>query len=166
MKQFCLTVVLTITISLFDGIGTTTRAGDAVTPVLRGLKEVSVHVEDLDFRFERAGLTVDHLRTDAEFKLTQAGIKVQSKKESTRLESPQLHIVIKVLRTSSGDYAAHLRLELREAVGLVRHPGMEVFASTWTTGKFGVTQSLSEVRKQEQTMLDTFIKEYQAANPN
>lgn len=164
VKQFGLTVILAITSSLFSGIGTTIRADDAANPVLRGLKEVSVRVEDLGFRFERAGLTTDHLRTDAEFKLKRAGIKVQSEKESMRQGSPQLHIVIKVLRTSSGDYAAHLRLELREAVGLVRHPGMEVFASTWTTGKFGVTQSLSDVRKQEQTLLDVFMTEYRAAN--
>lgn len=165
LKQFILAMVLAITISSYDGIGTTTHAGDADIPVLRGLKEISVHVENLDFRFERAGLTTDHLRTDAESKLKRAGIKVQSEKEAMRQGSPQLHIAIKVLRTSSGDYAAHIRLELREAVDLVRHPGMEVFSSTWTTGIFGVTQSLSDIRKQEQTLLDVFITEYRAANP-
>ena len=79
--------------------------------------------------------------------------------------SPQLHIMVKILGTSSGNYAAPIRIELREAVDLLRHPGMEVFTSTWTTGKFGVTQSLTDVRKQEQTLLDKFIAEYIAANP-
>jgi hypothetical protein len=69
------------------------------------------------------------------------------------------------LGTSSGDYAAHIRLELREAVRLVRNPGMEVFTSTWTTGKFGVTPTLADVRVQEQALLDTFITEYKVANP-
>ena len=165
-KQCSLIVALVITISLSGGTATTTRAGDTEIPVLRGLKQVLVHVEDLDFRVERVGLTTDHLRTDAELKLKKAGIKVQSKKESMGTPgSPQLHIIVKVLGTSSGDYAAHIRLELREAVGLVRQPGMEVFTSTWTTGRFGVTQSLLDVREQEQAMLDKFIKEYMAANP-
>ena len=165
-KQCNLIVALLITISLCGGIGTTTRAGDSEIPVLRGLKEVSVHVEDLDFQFERDGLTTDHLKRDAELKLKRAGIKVQSVKEPMRTVGiPQLRIMVKVLGTSSGDYAAHVRLELREAVGLVRHHGMEVFTSTWTTGRFGVTQSLSDVKKQEQTLLDKFINEYRAANP-
>jgi hypothetical protein len=160
-------VALVITISLSGGIATTVRAGDAEIPVLRGLKEVFVDVEDLDFRVERTGLTTDHLRTDAaELKLKMAGIKVQSEKESMRTPgSSQLCIMVKVLGTSSGDYAAHIRVELREKVGLVRHPGMEVFTSTWTTGKFGVTPSLSDVRQQEQKLIDKFITEYMAANP-
>ena len=165
-KQFGLIVSLVMTISLSGGIATTIRASDAEIPVLRDLKEVLVHVEDLDFRVERVGLTTDHLRTDAELKLKRAGIKVQSEKESMeKVRIPQLHITVKVLGTSSGNYAAHIRLELREAVDLVRHPGMEVFTSTWTTGRFGVTQSLSDVRKQEQALLDKFITEYIAANP-
>ena len=165
-KQFSLIVTLLITISLSGGIATTIRADDAEISVLRGLKEVFVDVEDLDFRVERVGLTTEHLRTDAELKLKRAGIKVQSEKESMKTPgSPQLHIMVKVLGTSTGNYAAHIRIELREAVSLVRHPGMEVFTSTWTTGKFGVTQSLTDVREQEQALLDTFIAEYIAANP-
>ena len=166
-KQCNLIVAFLITMSLSGGLATTARAGDAEIPVLRGLKEVSVDVEELDFRVERVGLTTEHLRTDAELKLKKAGIKVQSEKESMRTPgSPQLHIMVKVLGTSSGDYAAHIRLELREAVRLVRNPGMEVFMSTWTTGKFGVTPTLSDVRQQEQALLDKFITEYRAANPN
>ena len=165
-KQFGLIVALAITIGLSGGMATTIRAGDAEIPVLRGLKKVLVHVEDLDFRVERVGLTTDHLRTDAELKLKRAGIKVLSEKESMRtVGSPQLNIIVKVLGTSSGDYAAHIRLELREAVALVRNPGMEVFTSTWTTGKFGVTSTLSDIRQQEQALLDKFITEYRAANP-
>ena len=165
-KQFGLIVALVMTISLSGGIATTIRASDAEIPVLRGLKEVLVHVEDLDFRVERVGLTTDHLRTDAELKLKMAGIKVQSEKESMETVGiPQLHIIVKVLGTSSGNYAAHIRLELRETVDLVRHPGVEVFTSTWTTGRFGVTQSLSDVRKQEQALLEKFITEYITANP-
>ena len=165
-KQCSLIVALVIAISLSGGIATTVRAGDAEIPVLRGLKEVFVDVEDLDFRVERTGLTTDHLRTDAELKLKMAGIKVQSEKESMRTPgSSQLCIMVKVLGTSSGDYAAHIRVELREKVGLVRHPGMEVFTSTWTTGRFGVPPSLSDVRQQEQKLIDKFITEYMAANP-
>jgi len=48
---------------------------------------------------------------------------------------------------------------------LVRHPGIEVYTSTWTTGRFGVTPTLSDVRQQEQALLDKFISEYIAANP-
>lgn len=165
-KQFSLIVALFITMSLSGGLATTTRAGDAEIPVLRDLKKVFVDVEELDFRVERIGLTTDHLRTDAELKLRRAGIKVQSAKESMRTPGiPQLYIMVKVLGTSSGDYAAHIRLELREAVRLARNPGMEVFTSTWTTGKFGVTATLSDVRQQEQALLDNFITEYRAANP-
>jgi len=165
-KQCSLIVALFITMSLSGGLATTTRAGDAEIPVLRDLKKVFVDVEELDFRVERIGLTTDHLRTDAELKLRRAGIKVQSAKESIRTPGiPQLYIMVKVIGTSSGDYAAHIRLELREAVRLTRNPGMEVFTSTWTTGKFGVTPTLSDVRQQEQALLDNFITEYRAANP-
>lgn len=165
-KQYSLIVALVITMSLSVAVATATRAGDAEIPVLRGLKKVFVDVEDLDFRVERLGLTTNHLRTDAESKLKMAGIKVQSEKESMRTPgSPHLHIMVKVLGTSSGDYAAHIRVELREAVGLVRNPGMEVVTSTWTAGTFGVTPTLSDVRQQEQALIDKFIAEYRAANP-
>ncbi len=165
-KQFSLIMALALSISLFGGMATTIRAGDTEIPLLRGLKEVFVEVEDLDFKLEREGLTTDHLRTDAVNKLKMAGIKVQSEKESmTTPGSPHLHIMVKVLGTATGNYAAHIRVELREAVSLVRHPGMEVFTSTWTTGKFGVTHSLSDVRRQEQELIDKFVNEYLAANP-
>jgi uncharacterized membrane protein len=59
-KQCSLIVALVIAISLSGGIATTVRAGDAEIPVLRGLKEVFVDVEELDFRVERTGLTTDH----------------------------------------------------------------------------------------------------------
>jgi hypothetical protein len=164
-KQCSLIVVLVITISLSGGVATTIRAGDAEVAVLRGLKEVFVDVEDLDFRVERVGLTTNHLKTDAELKLKMAGIKVQSEREAMRTPgSPHLHIMLKVLSTSSGDYAAHIRLELREAVALVRNPAMEVVTSTWTAGTFGVTHTLSDVRQQEQALIDKFIAEYRAAN--
>ena len=101
-KQCNLIVAFLITMSLSGGLATTARAGDAEIPVLRGLKEVSVDVAELDFRVERVGLTTEHLRTDAELKLKKAGIKVQSEKESMRTPgSPQLHIMVKVLGTSS-----------------------------------------------------------------
>jgi hypothetical protein len=164
-KQYSLIVALVIIVSLSGGVATTTRAGDAEIPILRGLKEVVVDVEDLDFRAERLGLTTNHLRTDAESKLKMAGITVQPEREAMRTPgSPHLHIMVKVLGTSSGDYAAHIRLELREAVGLVRNPGMEVVTSTWTAGTFGVTSTLSDVRIQEQALIDKFIAEHRAAN--
>ena len=165
-RQFSLIMALALGISLFGGMATTIRAGDTEIPLLRGLKEVFVEVEALDFRAEREGLTTEHLKEDAVNKLKMAGMKVQSEKESmTTPGNPRLHIMVKVLGTATGDYAAHIRVELREAVSLVRHPGMEVFTSTWTTGKFGVTHSLPDVRQQEQELIDKFINEYLAANP-
>jgi len=126
-RQFSLIMALALAISLFGGMATTIRAGDTEIPLLRGLKEVFVEVEALDFRAEREGLTTEHLRADAVNKLKMAGMKVQSEKESmTTPGNPRLHIMVKVLGTATGDYAAHIRVELREAVSLVRHPGMEV----------------------------------------
>lgn len=75
VQQCSFRVTLEITISLSGGIATTIRADDAEIPVLRGLEEVSVHVEDLDFRVERVGLTTDHLKTNAESKLKRAGTR-------------------------------------------------------------------------------------------
>jgi hypothetical protein len=165
-KKFSLIIILAVVGSLFAGKAATSRAGDPEVPLLRGLKEVFVNVDDLHFTAERLGLTTDHLRKDAEVKLKMAGIKVRSEKESiTTPGIPQLHITVRVLGTSSGDYAAHIQVELLEEVGLLRHPGEEVFASTWTSGKFGVTRSLSDVRQQEQELIDKFINEYLAANP-
>jgi len=165
-KEFSLIMALVLGVSLFVGMATTIRAGDTETPLLRDLNELFVEVEPLDFRVEREGLTTEHLKTDAVNKLNMAGIKVQSEQESmTTPGSPRLHVVVKVLGSATGDYAAHIRVELREAVRLLRNPGMEVFTSTWTTGKFGVTHSLSDVRQQEQELIDKFINEYLTANP-
>ena len=165
-KQFSLIISLALVISLLAGRASSSRADDTEIPLLRGLKEVFVEVEALDFRAEREGLTTEHLKEDAVNKLKMAGMKVQSEKESmTTPGNPRLHIMVKVLGTATGDYAAHIRVELREAVSLVRHPGMEVFTSTWTTGKFGVTHSLADVRQQEQELIDKFVNEYLAANP-
>ena len=165
-KQFSVIVTLVSVISLFAGKGVTSRADDMEVPLLHGLKEVFVNVEELDFRVERLGLTTEHLRKDAELRLKMAGIEVRSKKESmTRPEIPQLHIIVRVLRTSSGDYAAHIRVELLEQVSLLRQPGKAVFASTWTSEKFGVTPALSDVGQQQQELINKFIKEYLSANP-
>ena len=165
-KQFSLIVTLVSVICLFAGKAVTTCAGDMEVPLLHGLKEVFVNVESLDFRVERLGLTTEHLRRDAKLRLKMAGIEVRSEKESmTRPGIPQLHIILRVLGTSSGDYAAHIRVELLEQVGLLRQPGKEVYASTWSSEKFGVTPSLAEVGQQQQELIDKFIKEYLSANP-
>ena len=165
-KQFSLMVTLVSVICLFAGKTVTSRAGDMKVPLLHGLKEVFVNVEDLGFRVERLGLTTEHLRKDAESRLKMAGIEVRSEKESmARPGIPQLDIVVRVLRTSSGDYAAHIRVELLEQVALLRQPGKEIFASTWTSEKFGVTPSLSDIGQQQQALIDKFIKEYLSANP-
>ena len=165
-KQFSVIVTLVLVVCLFAGNAVTSRAGDVEAPLLHGLKEVFVNVEDLDFRVERLGLTTEHLRKDAELRLKMAGIEVRSEKESmTRPGIPQLHMIVRVLHTPSGDYAVHIRVELLEQVSLLRQAGKEVFASTWTSGKFGVTPSLSEVGQQQQELIDKFINEYLSANP-
>ena len=165
-KHFSVIVSLVSVLCLFAGKGVAGRADAMEVPLLHGLKEVSVNVEDLGFRVERLGLTTEHLRRDAKLRLKMAGIEVRSEKESmTRPEIPQLHIIVRVLGTSSGDYAAQIRVELLEQVGLLRQPGKEVFVSTWTSEKFGVTPSLSDVGQQQQELIDKFIKEYLSANP-
>jgi len=56
-RQFSLIMALALVLSLFGGMATTIRAGDTEIPLLRGLKEVFVEVEALEFRAEREGLT-------------------------------------------------------------------------------------------------------------
>jgi len=96
---------------------------------LRGLKEISVIIEDLGGDARSGGLREAQLRTDVELSLRRNGITV------SEAATPFLYLVIAVVETGSGGYAAAIVVNLQEPVTLQREPFQSTTARTWERGK-------------------------------
>ena len=133
---------------------------------LRGIKSISVSIEDLAPEAKEAGLSTDQIRTDVELKLRMAGIKVITPKEASL--SPYLYININIRKTTSGDFIVGMDISLYQIVFLGMKPNISCFAATWSSGevgKGGETNVMNGVRESVKDMIDTFINDYLAVNP-
>lgn len=136
---------------------------------LRGIKAISVVVERIDDpEIRKSGLRDDLVQGDAELKLQQAGIEVNS--NAMQL----LYVVVKPVqavtrnRRSVGLYAVSFRLECLQTVTLLRDPSVKLSAPTWSVENVAVIPAgeLSRGSKEILTdLLDKFINAYRSANP-
>ena len=138
--------------------------------LLQGLEGVFVSVVFIQPKAEKYGLTKKALQTDTKLQLRQYGIKVLTKEEFVSTpEGPCLFINVNVdIREEIPTAAAVIRVELREAVLLLREPTRIYYsASTWQRDSVLLVglDRIKYIRESVKDLVNDFIYDYLAANP-
>lgn len=134
---------------------------EAFRPTLSGLTAVDVHVEPINADAERDGLDRSELRQDVETALGNAGIRVVSEPVlfADVPGTPVLQLDTMTVRTDAS-YAYSVRLELWQAVRLVRDPTVQTLAMTWCSLQHVGTvaaERLTDVRRVVRDVVDEFV---------
>ncbi len=129
---------------------------------LRGLRAISVVIEDLGPDEESLGLTKSRLQTQVELRLRRSGITV--------LEDaiPFLYININVKKVPTGLYAVATEVSLKQQVYLVRDSSIEITGVTWnvaSVGTVGENRLARSILDHVGKYVDEFANDYLAANP-
>lgn len=135
---------------------------------LVGLKGIGVLVEYMQPQAERLGLTRDQIRTDVELRLRKAGIKVLTEKEYSEVPGqPWLYVNINTaMGTLPGICAYSIKVDLEETVTLAN--GFKTRSAIWNIGYVGLIgiRKTNYIRNPLSDLIDEFINDYLAANPN
>ena len=136
---------------------------------LRGVQVMTVDISCSRDAID-AGLTEDDEGKTVEKQIEEAGIKVMPKTLWSKVPGRcQLKVTIHVYKPSDFEtFIYNLRLYFVQTVALERSPQTTVDATTWelTWLAHGPKNKLAEtVREGLETMVDSFIKDYRAANP-
>jgi len=139
---------------------------------LRGLKGITVLIENIDKDVEKNGLTLSQLRTDTELKLRKAGIPVVPLVDA--LKNPNvgtLHISVtgQPISDPDGLYLFNAIMEVLQNVKLVRDPSITLYSVTTyeksTCATVGAGHIRDDVRNAIADYVDVFINDYLAMNP-
>jgi hypothetical protein len=135
---------------------------------LRGVQAITVEISCSKDAID-AGLTEEEGKT-VEKRIEQAGIKVMPKQLWDKVPGRcQLKVTIHVYKPSDFEtFIYNLRLYFVQTVALERSPQTTVDATTWelTWLAHGPKNKLAEtVRENLEAMVDSFIKDCRAANP-
>lgn len=108
-------------------------AAEGFRATLAGLDAVNVQVEPLNADAEADGLTRSGLQSEVEGALREAGLAVLTPTElfASAVGTPFLHLDVMTIRLD-GHYAYSVRLELWQAVSLVRDTRIRALALTWS----------------------------------
>jgi hypothetical protein len=140
-------------------------AGEVSRTTLLGVTRLIVNVEPLNADAEHEGLTRGLLESTVAASLRAAGIAVVTSAPAGGVPPPTLHLDVMTVRLDAR-YAYSVRLELWQAVRLVRDPSVAASAVTWSGLQFVGTvagPSLVDVRRSVQAAVDEFIQEWQRA---
>ncbi len=136
---------------------------------LSGLKKLSVVVQiekpALD-DFKKVGLTEDRIRTGVGLKLQEAKIDVVYT-EDLATDTPILHVELNGSNRNGKTFSFLIEIELWQKSILKRDPKVELVTGTWSTGVFGsapASTAGNDMMGLINTMMDTFVKAYLAAN--
>lgn len=139
---------------------------EALRATLADLTAVNVQVEPVNADAERDGLVRADLQADAESTLRAAGIGVLSQTELfLDPATPLLHLDVMTVRLD-GRYAYSVRLELWQAVRLVRDARIRTLAATWSTPQIVGTvpvDGLRELRPAVGAAVQAFVADVAAA---
>ncbi len=140
---------------------------EAFRATLAGLTGVHAQIEPLNADAERDGLTAADLRADVESALRESGLTVygQSALVADVPGTPFLHVDVMTIRLD-GRYAYSVRLELWQAVTLLREPRRSALALTWAAPQVVGTvaaESLAELRDTVRSEVYAFVGECRAA---
>ncbi|UCG80804.1 MAG: hypothetical protein JSV60_00545 [Desulfobacterales bacterium] len=166
------------------------EAGDTIKTrgTLRGLESVYVQIVPFDPELQKelrtGGLTHERVRQAVERKLEQGGIKVLREED---LQKSQGHGILDVnLQILSPEtqkkykytvegaqiskdapverYFYSVDVELRQAVSLLREPGIKEVAPTWSTSTLGLRR-VARIESDIKDQVEKFISAYRIVNP-
>jgi hypothetical protein len=150
-------------------VSTSFAEADFQRETLRGLPGVWVVVEKLPAELAQTGLTQGQVQTDAENRLRKAGIAILTQDECWQTPGmPWLYITVALLKASTTTYAATIGAVLNQEIILTRNPQIKAFGATWDAGvHLGAigAESLATVRESVGSLVEQFITDYQAVNP-
>lgn len=141
---------------------------------LVGAKGVIVFIDDLNKHATSMGLTKDQLKTDAELKLRQAGIKISSNEEwFSSKDMSYLYINVAPNGDDSRSGTVYnVSVQHRQRVKMLRSPFAEFLAITWKISWQGNCPSScskskfqQEARQSVMDKVNVFIEDYLTANP-
>jgi len=139
---------------------------------LRGLRGVSVVIEDLPSSAKKAGLTKSQLQIDVEVELRKAGIPVLTKdKRWTAPGMPYLYVNVNSTALSGvlkGSYAFNVVVTLDQVVDLGLNRSKGIYAATWDkmkVGGGGKNNIKKKVREIVRDYVNEFINDYLTVNP-
>jgi len=136
---------------------------------LRGVQAMTVDIRCSKDAID-AGLTEEDEGKTVEKRIKEAGIKIMPKQLWGKVPGRcRLKVAVHVYKPSGLEtFIYNVRLYFVQTVALERSPQTTVDATTWELAwlAHGPKNRLAEmVRENLQTMVDTFIKDYRAANP-
>jgi hypothetical protein len=167
--RWMLWVVAVLTLTLM-GPSSWALNSETNRATLRGLVGVRVLIEDLPPEVLQEGLTKTRLQADVELKLRTAGIKTLTQEECFKTPGePYLYfnINLNTLKTETDHYAYSIDIGLIQNVTLLRDPGQDTYAITWSTGGVGLIgkKRLSELQDSVGDLLSIFVKAFLSVNP-
>lgn len=141
-----------------------TRADDSPISraTLAGIASCHVLVEKIERDAEHDGLVASQIHTDVEFRLHQAGIRVDPSSDFT------LYVNINTIKSSAGVYAYNIRVSLEQSVRPVHNTSIITIASTWSLGTLGVIDAarLRDIRAVVLDHVEAFVTAHLEANRN
>jgi hypothetical protein len=118
-------------------------------------------VENLATDISQDGLNREQIKAAVEQQLQQAHITVETQAENA------LYIHLGTVKNEAGLYSYSLSLQLLQLVLLFRDPGLVTWGTTWSLEQVGsvAPPKLNEIESQITRGVNTFIEDYQTANP-
>lgn len=106
------------------------------------------------------------LRTQAQDRLSQAGIEVVPEQDAINNGLPYLYVNVNVINTGVGLYVFATRVCLKQPMLLPREPSVELYTSTWEIGGVGTVgvNNLSAMLGSVAQHLDQFCQDHLAQN--
>lgn len=139
---------------------------------MSGLQGVSVMVEELQPNIQkyaqRFNLTREQLQKEIEQRLAKAGIRMLNGNAWLKTPGrPALYVNINTHEYEKYWYAYNITVNLNQIVTPEANPKLKTLASTWDISMTGVANigTLNTIRSNVETLIDSFIRAYQAANP-
>ncbi len=163
---FCLMFAL---LMFTAAVGSSREAAPEIES-MRGLGGIGVEIDEIDPEAVNDGLNGDKLLVTVTQALKGAGIKVVAKNELSAVKgTPSLFVNINTIKHSGGVYSFTVNIGLGQLVTLARDPGIKVIAPTWSV--LGTGASLPEdlstdVEKYVKLLVDRFVEDYKAVNPD
>jgi len=128
---------------------------------LQNLRTVQVVVENLAPDIIKDGLDRERIKAAVERQLQQAHVAVEAQAENA------LYIHLGTAKNEAGLYSYSLSLQLLQLVLLFRDPGTVTWGTTWSLDQVGsvAPAKVNELESLIARGVNTFIEDYQAANP-
>jgi len=138
---------------------------------LEGIRNIYVRVA-MDPEVEKRGLRADQLKKDTEQQLREAGIKIMTEENFSRLKGSVryplagLDVIITLIDIQEMELDIYdIVVKIRQVVFLARRPVIKIFAPTWKEHAVFQSESLGLIREKLKESVDKFLAAYLSVNP-